>query len=569
LTSSNPGALRDLQGVQQARISHFPPYASTLGDDAIDLARLAGIELDPWQQVELRHAMGESADWKCPKCTHRAAEYEQCAKHPGVDLIHPWAAFEVVLVVPRQNGKSELLVARQLAGLFLLEEPLQIFSAHLFDTAMEIFRRLVHVVENCDDLRAEVVHRGRRMVGIKYGNGDQGIELTGDRRIRFKARTAGGGRGFSADCLYLDEAMILPEAFLGPTLPTLSARSNPQVWMAGSAPDAEDPSHDGVVLTKRRNRALRADDPSLAYFEHSAEGESPDEIDESVLDNPAQRALANPALNRRITSSHVENERRAMSARQFAIERLGIGAWSNLDEDAGRVISREAWTIVGSDRDSRIASDRTFALDVDPGQAWATIAAAGEREDGSYHIGVVRHERGTGWILAAVKDLRERFPDSRLVIDPRADLGALITEMEDAGIEPVKMTAQDYKEACGGFLQVVTDGRLRYMPPQPELDAAVAGASTRPLLDAWKWDRASGALITPLVACTNALWGARNAESEYATLLVASDHAPTSEDPEIGPAYHRIGVGDPVVLTQEETTTCFACRVGGCTIHGG
>jgi hypothetical protein len=47
------------------------------------------------------------------------------------------------------------------------------------------------------------------------------------------------------------------------------------------------------------------------------------------------------------------------------------------------------------------------------------------------------------------------------------------------------------------------------MPPQPELDAAVAGAKTKGLLDGWKWDRKSGALITPLIACTNALWGHR------------------------------------------------------------
>lgn len=507
--TSEPGGSRD-RGAQKPRISHVPPYASSLGDEAIAVARMAGIELDPWQQTELRHAMGESGDWKCPACTHRSAEYESCFEHPHADLIHPWAAFEVVLVVPRQNGKSELLVARALAGLFLLEEPLQIFSAHLFDTAMEIFRRLVFVVTNCDDLRREVVHRGRRMTGIKYGNGDQGIELTGDRRIRFKARTAGGGRGFSADCLYLDEAMILPEAFLGPTLPTLSARSNPQVWMAGSAPDAEDPSHDGVVLTKRRRRALQGDDPSLAYFEHSAEGESPDDVDESTLDDPKQRQLANPALNRRITADHVDNERRAMSSRQFAIERMGIGAWSNLDDDAGRVITADDWDALALDAESRIAKGHTFALDVDPGQAWATISAAGEREDGLFHVGVVDHDRGTAWVVERCQHWLTKFPSASFVVDPRADLGVLLTDLNNAGIQPVRTTASDYKDACGGFYQAVVQKLLRYRAPQPELDAAVAGARTQPLLDAWKWSRKdSTAIITPLISCTLALWGAR------------------------------------------------------------
>jgi hypothetical protein len=234
-----------LLGVQQARISHHPPYASSSGAEAVALARLAGIEPDPWQAAELVPAMGESPDWKCSKCTHRSAEPIPCPAHPREHLIHPWSAFEIVDVDPRQNGKSEKFILRQLAGLYVLEEQLQIYSAHLFDTAMEIFRRLVFVIENCDDLRREVKHRGSKMVGIKYSHGEEGIELRDGRRIRFKARTAGGGRGFSCDCLYLDEAMILPERFLGATVPTLSARANPQIWFAGSAPDEDDPSHDG------------------------------------------------------------------------------------------------------------------------------------------------------------------------------------------------------------------------------------------------------------------------------------------------------------------------------------
>src|ERR1035438_5767748 len=264
------------RGAQQARVSSWPPYASTSGDETIALARLAGIELDEWQQTELRHEMGESPDWKCPKCMHRMAEPIPCPDHPGLPLLHPWAAFECCEIVSRQNGKSEKRVVRMLGGLFVVEEQLQIYSAHLFDTAMEIFRRLAFLVENCDELRREVKHRGSKLVGITRSHGQEGIELRDGRRIRFKARTGGGGRGFSADCLYLDEAMILPEVFLGATVPTLSARPNPQICLSGSAPDEEDPAHDGVVLAKRRARALAGGDPSLPSFQHPAGGARPD-----------------------------------------------------------------------------------------------------------------------------------------------------------------------------------------------------------------------------------------------------------------------------------------------------
>ncbi|MGY4986484.1 hypothetical protein [Streptomyces nigrescens] len=59
-----------------------------------------------------------------------------------------WAAFEVGLVVSRQNGKGSLLEARELAGLFLFGERLIIHSAHQFDTSKEAFERILMLVEN-------------------------------------------------------------------------------------------------------------------------------------------------------------------------------------------------------------------------------------------------------------------------------------------------------------------------------------------------------------------------------------------------------------------------------------
>lgn len=508
MTSSLDVPFGSLRGCQEPRISSYPPYATSAGAEAVKLARLAGIELDPWQQMELAHGVGESSDWKCSKCTHRSDNPEPCPDHPNANLLHPWAAFEVTEVVPRQNGKSELLIARMLAGLFIFDDPLQIYTAHLFDTAMEVFRRLAFVVENCDDLRREVKHRGSKMVGITHSHGQEGIELQSDIRVRFKARTAGGGRGFSSDTLYLDEAMILPEKFLGATVPTLSAKPNPQLWFAGSAPDDEDPSHDGMVLAKRRSRALVGGDRSLAYFEHSAEGEHPDAVGSEILDNPEQWALANPGLGIRITPEYVANERAAMGARQFAVERLGIGAWPSIGPDAARVIPGETWDAL-EDLGSRIHGTRTFALDVDPGQAWATLSAAGPREDGLYHIGVTDHERGLGWVVERCRERLDRATGSRLVVDPRADLADLILELEQAGIQPIRTSPSDYKDACGGFLRAVIERQVRYRPPQPELDLAVASAKQKPLLDAWKWDRKSGAVMTPLISVTLALWGSR------------------------------------------------------------
>jgi hypothetical protein len=433
---------------------------------------MTGLYLDEWQQLVLRHSLGERGDGK-------------------------WAAFECGLVVARQNGKNALLEARELAGLFLLGETLIIHSAHEAATAAEAFRRLLDRIESTPAL-------ARRVARVSRGKGVETIELRTGERIWFRTRTKGGGRGFTADCVIFDEAMILAEAVIGALVPTMSARSSstrtgPQIWYTGSAVDQEKHEH-GIVLSRVRDRGIKGDG-SLAYFEWSAE-------DDADPADPEARAQANPGLGIRISWEHTELERASMPAREFAVERMGTGDWYDLSADAGRVIPAAAWAEL-ADPGSRIDGSATFALDVDPGQAWATLAAAGERSDGLFHVGVVEHHRNIEWVVQQCKEYLERFPSSRLVVDPRADLGLLLTDLEEAGIQPVRTSASDVKDACGGFFQAVVEKRLRYMPPQPELDSAVDGARTKPLLDAWKWDRRSPALITPLIAVTLALWGAR------------------------------------------------------------
>ena len=55
--------LRGLRGVQTPRLSLVPEYVSSAGDEAIALAAMAGLYLDEWQQLVLRHSLGERAGW--------------------------------------------------------------------------------------------------------------------------------------------------------------------------------------------------------------------------------------------------------------------------------------------------------------------------------------------------------------------------------------------------------------------------------------------------------------------------------------------------------------------------
>src|SRR5690606_39426119 len=83
-----------------------------------------------------------------------------------------------------------------------------VHSAHEFATAEEALERMVALIEGCPDL-------SRRVKAVKRSHGQEGIYLTNGQRLRYRTRTKGGGRGFTADCVILDEAMVLPEAFIG------------------------------------------------------------------------------------------------------------------------------------------------------------------------------------------------------------------------------------------------------------------------------------------------------------------------------------------------------------------
>src|SRR3546814_5038809 len=117
-----------------------------------------------------------------------------------------------------------LIVARILAGLLLFEEQTIVVSAHRQDTSREVFFRLVQLIEDNPNLedRVDFIARSEMREFIRMKSGQE---------VRFKARSAGSGRGFSCDCLRLDEAQILGAAEWSAIRPTMSARPNPQVWL--------------------------------------------------------------------------------------------------------------------------------------------------------------------------------------------------------------------------------------------------------------------------------------------------------------------------------------------------
>ncbi|MFB8035882.1 terminase [Streptomyces sp. NPDC056004] len=470
-----------LIGSQMPRITTVPPTRlSSSGQEAVELAALAGLKLDVWQQHVLDMGLSERADGS-------------------------WSAFEVAVNVPRQNGKGGIIEARELAGLFLLGEKLILHSAHEFKTSIVAFKRIEQLVMGCPDLR-------KRVLRVRRTTGEEAIELVTGQVLRFLARSGGSGRGFTGDCNVLDEAMILGDDAMGALMPTMSAVPNPQIWYLGSA-GIGSPS---VQLGRLRARAVAAveagePDPSLAYFEWSVNPHRAECTvgctDHADADDPRAWAVANPALGIRISSEHVRNERLSMgSGGIFERERLGVGDYPTDGADTWQVIGEDAWRALAA-AESVPEGAVAFAVDATPERSHAAIAAAGTWRGGT-HVEVIDHRPGMGWVVARAKELHSRWQPRAWVVDAGGPAGSLIKELaEELGVEIVSPKAREVAAAAGQFFDAVADQSLSHLDQAP-LATALAGAQKRPLGDAWAWARRGVNVdISPLVAVTNAKWG--------------------------------------------------------------
>lgn len=472
-------------GSQTPRICSIPDYVTSAGSDAIEVAALAGLELDEWQKYVLINSLGERPNGR-------------------------WAAPTVGLVVGRQNGKNTILEARELVGLFAFGERTIIHSAHEQATSSEHFRRLLALIEGVPEF-------DRRVLRVVHGKGSEALELRSKQRVLFKTRTGGGARGFTeVELLVFDEAMILAAAAKAALIPTQAASSmtgNTQTFYAASAVDQQNTKHDGIELARIREQAIKGH-ASIAYFEFSAPGDDPATVTAEEAADPAVWALANPGLGIRISEEWVEHERTVeLGAREFAVERLGVGDWPATDGSADRVIDLAKWNAL-TDTESRIVGPACFALDVSPDRSSASIGAAGARGDGLGHVEVIDAARGTGWIVDRLVHLVVAHENAGVLCDGSGPAAALIPELEKRGVEVTTVNAKEYAAACGVLFDAVENEKLRHLGTVA-LSAAVAGAVKRPLGDAYAWSRKNSTVdITSLVACTLAYWGSGVAEIE-------------------------------------------------------
>jgi hypothetical protein len=500
-----------LLGVQTPRLELIPEgvESTSLGDDMAAIAADAGLDLDPWQVRVLRYGCAERVD--------------------GL-----FAADTVVVIVSRQNGKGGILEARQLGGLFILRTPLQVHTAHLFDTSVEHFDRVWSLIENTPELEREVarVSRAHNEEGITLkrsptliaGSSARNVRRGRAPRLRFKARTAGGGRGWSAPTVYFDEDMILPAAAVGAIVPIMSAMPNPQMWFSGSAGDEF--SEQEALLRREALKAIAAIEqgkpnprPRMYFAEWS--------VDEQNYDRDSVEALAvaNPALGRRITVEWCHNTERGTFPipAEWDRERLGVGRYPPDPDDAG-LIKRKLWQarrLEGEAFDRDAVDPLAFGVAVRPDRSGASISVAWRDGDRDV-LDLIDRRPGVAWVAPRVRELRARWSPAAVVIDVGGPAVTLLKSEDrpdlldwEAG-EVNAVGLPEYLDATSALYDGLDPQDTGDVHPliahrgNVHLTAAALGATARRVKDRWTWDRKGTTDITPLEAATLALYGLRS-----------------------------------------------------------
>lgn len=466
---------------------------SSLGFEAIEFAeKVLGIDLWPWQRWLLIHALE-----LMPDGTFRFRK--------------------VILLVARQNGKSLILQVLTLWRMYLDDCRLTIGTAQNLDVAEEVWQGAVEMAEDIPVLAKRIAEHG----GVVRVNGKKTLKLQTGERYKVAAASRRGGRGFAgAELILLDELREHQswDSWAAVTK-TTQTKERAQIWGVSNAGDASSivlrylrkMAHDAIGdpdgLTEDVEAPEELDDDledadGIAVFEWSAEPGC------AITDREGW-AQANPSLGHMISERVIAGDAKTDPEWVFRTEVLC--QWS--DASIEGPFPPGSWE-AGVDPESKIPDGGRFVFGVD--YSWdrstAHIAVAGLRADGLVHVEVVASRAGTDWVTGWLAERSER--DGLAGVTWQAK-GAPVSSLTPDGDEFEGIPFLPWKDlggACGAFydqIRVVRehpDQGIRHRP-QPVLDVAAATAATRPLTDAWVWDRKhSQTDIAPLVACTAAVW---------------------------------------------------------------
>lgn len=479
------------------------PSRRTLGPRVAQIADLLGKPLMPWQRHVVDVALEIDDD--------------------GLPAYHT-----VVLVVMRQNGKTELLLPLMTHRATGWNRPQRIlYTTQTAAKAREKWED-IHVARLQKSPLAPMFHTRLRLnsEAMQWENGSSWSPGAATAKT--------GGTGDTLNLGIIDEAWSRPDSRTEVAMrPAMLTQPDRQLWLCSMVPGASRASgiESGYLRQKMRaGRRLveRGINSGIAYFEYSAE---------AGLDpgDPATWWSSMPALGHTITEANVRADYESMELVDFCAEYLGW--WPQENRPTWQFIRESTWKGL-RDTDSTPASGVAIGVDIDLDRQYAAIGVAGRRADGDWHVEVIEPGQNVpltatnlDWLQPRLLELVDSLKPIAVVIDGKSSARSLLTPLVAAGMTVEAPNGLEVAAACARFYDATGQAgddpvgadpvRVRHIG-QPSLDAAVSSARkmTSPTNGTFVYMRVGGGSnLAPLYAVTLAMHGYEmNAPDDYNVL---------------------------------------------------
>lgn len=390
---------------------------------------------------------------------------------------------EVVVTIPRQNGKTTLILAWELHRAIAWPSQPQVIAYTAQDGKAAREKMLNDQAPMLLNRKHPVHHVVDR---ILKGIGNESFLFKNGSRVFPLSSSEQSGHGKTIDLAVLDETFHDIDWRREQALrPAMITRRDAQILNISTAGTDKSPFLRSKVDAGRA--AVAAGETSgMAYFEWSADDDAPH-------DDPATWRSCMPALGFTIDEDAIAAE---LGLPEGEFRRAYLNQWTASDE---RVIPAALWDAVNRP-DVTPEGMLVFAVDIDPDRKYASIAAA----DGEGRCELVERREGVGWVVERLIELSRANEQADIVLDSTGPAGNLTADLEAAPGNVYTLNSSEMAVACADFYDAVGDAKIQ-VRHHSRLDSALAAAAKRQTGDRWTWARQNvGDDVSPLVALTMA-----------------------------------------------------------------
>jgi len=373
-------------GRQTPTTSVIMPYEHTWVNEAVELYERSGRTAMEWQKLLLSDLL---------------------AYNDEELFVHAKYGFSV----PRRNGKNEVIIMRELWGLWKGERICH--TAHRTSTSHLAWDRLLDAVEAA----------GLPVAGSYRASGKEHIEITGGGKIEFRTRTSKGGLGEGFDLLVIDEAQEYQDDQESALKYVVSDSMNPQTIFTGTPPT---PVSSGVVFKDYRDKVLQGMTEDCGWAEWGIEEKvDPYDVDAWYETNPSMGTV----LNERKVKAEIGKD-----VDDFNIQRLGLWVRFNLQS----AISQREWEELQLQKLPEFAGKKLFfGIKYNPDGASVSMSLATQTKDDKIFVeGLDTRSirEGNGWMLDYLKRCGSNV--GGVVVDGASGQSVLIKDMDNYGLKP-------------------------------------------------------------------------------------------------------------------------------------